>query len=210
MALLAALAAGCGSTTSDDRQVLRFIEFNGDNITQADSVNPTSANVDVVPSICEVDEFGFPTTFEVFTETIINAVFVNEEASDILLQTVTVDPGPSSGLGIIQETISTNIPGGECTSTGRPCAVDADCTSSGGFVGICVHTETTVGGILLFDFLAKFAVNPAIYGEAQNVKITFTGTDDRARSFRVVAGYVVTFDNFDNCESPTAGSAGLP
>ena len=136
---------------------LRFIEFNGDDLTQADAVNSNGANVDVVPSVCQVDEFGNPTSFEVFTQTIINAVFINEQASDILLQHVTIDPGPNSGLSKIEESISANIVGGRCSAAAdKPCATDADCTGSSGTpLGTCEHAETTVSSILLFGFGSK-------------------------------------------------------
>jgi hypothetical protein len=210
IALLAALLVSCGSTTGDDRLVLRFIEFNGDGLTQADAVNSNSANVDVVPSVCQVDEFGNPTSFEVFTQTIINAVFMNEESTDILLQNVHVDTGSSSGLSPFDETISANVIGGRCSNAAdQSCASGGDCVSVGGgsLLGTCVHTETTVSAILLFDFLrkAQAALNPVIFGVAQNVTITFTGTDDRGRTFTVTTGYVATFDNFDNCMAPTGG-----
>lgn len=202
MALLTALVAGCGSSTNDEgRLVMRFVQFNGVGLMQADNVTPNSANVDVVPTICAVDQQGLPTAFETFTETLINAVFLNEQKSDILLDSVTIDAGPNTGLGVIEQTIAANLPGGKCSqNSDQSCATDADC-----FLGVCQHSETTVTGILLFDFQAKAAVLPSVYGQAQNITITFSGNDDRGRTFTVSRGYVVTFDDFNNCSTMAGG-----
>lgn len=197
---LLTLIAGCGGSADDDRLILRFISFNGVGIDQADSVRANSADVDVEPGICEVDDEG-NLVFEPFTQTVVNALFLNEQSSDIRLERVVVDPGPRTGLAPIEQTITANIPGGRCDNIPeRRCTVNNDCFSEDE-VGNCLHTETLVPGILLFDFLAKAAVNPEIYGEATNVKVSFFGSDDTEDTFFVETGYPVTFANFDNCEA---------
>jgi predicted component of type VI protein secretion system len=198
--LLTMLVAGCGDSADDDLLVLRFVSFDGSGIGQADSVRANSADVDVQLDLCEIDDDG-NLVFEPFTQTVINAIFRNEQASDIRLERVRVDAGPRSGLAPIEQRITANIPGGRCDNIPeRRCAVNNDCIGEEE-VGQCIRTESTVPGILLFDFLAKEAVNPDILGEATNVTVSFYATDDTDSSLFVQTGYVVTFDNFDNCEA---------
>src|SRR5262249_20688461 len=89
MALLTAIVVGCGST-AHDRLVFRFVRWDGEGITQEDSVGESSADVDVVQDCCTFNPDGSCATFEPITQTTINAIFSNEEASDIRLESYTV------------------------------------------------------------------------------------------------------------------------
>lgn len=197
---LSALILGCGST-AEDRLVLQFQSFNGVGITQEDAVRENSADVDVVQDICSITD-GVP-DFEPFTQTTINAVFRNQEAADIRLEQYIVHVGGDSGLGDIQQSISTNIPGGRCTNVDQQCASDFDCIV-GTTSGTCEHTETTVRSLLLFDFLAKASVNPAVYGEGLTITVTFFGSDAANQHFQTTTNYVVTFADFDHCAATSA------
>ncbi len=201
MALLAALWVGCGSTGGDDRLIFRFIRFDGQGLTQQDSVRTNSADVDVIQDICSVAD-GVP-SFEPFTQTSINAVFRNEQALDIRLERYRVRVGGKSGLGVFEGRLSDNIPGGRCINVDRSCTADSDC----GAGGTCEHAETTVSSIILFDFLAKASVNPEVYGEALTVSVSFFGSDATEQSFQTTANYVVTFADFDHCASSGTGAS---
>ncbi len=204
MALLAALAWGCGSTAGDSL-TLRFTGFNSLLLTQGDSVRETSADVDVVAGGCSTGEVGATITAEPFTQTIINAVFINEEAADITLQRYRIYLPPTingvpTGLGeFIEQTVGKNIPGGSCENITRSCATNDDCGVAG-VLGSCVHSSTIVGGLVLFDFATKQLLNrPQFFGVASNITIQFFGTDDANQSFEVTTSYVATFGDFNNC-----------
>lgn len=203
VAALAGLLWGCGSTSNDDQYVLRFAGFDGDNIDQQDAVGPGSAAVDINPSLCTSDFIFTEVTAEVFTETIINATFVNEQKNDIVLRRYRIRFDPQLGLGDAEYGITANLPGGFCSNVeGRRCAVDADCTVQGqtAGTGTCLKTATTVRGLLLVDFLTKERIrgNLGVLGKATTIRIEFVG-DDGYRTFTVPAAYTITFDEFCNC-----------
>ncbi|MFN8625444.1 MAG: hypothetical protein U0587_05610 [Candidatus Binatia bacterium] len=194
--LLAAVPFGCGSTGDDDALVLQFIRFDNTGLTQADSVGETSADVDIVQDVCAVTGGGVA-TFEPYTNTRINAVFHNYEASDITLNKIVIDAGANSGIPVVTHAFTGVVPGGRCLNIQRACAADEDCEG-----GRCIHTDTTVSGILLFDFYDKAHMLPGTF----SVKVTFFATDPN-NSFEVRADYVVHFNNFDNCTETAGGAA---
>jgi hypothetical protein len=197
--VFAALCVGCGSTSNDDQLVMEFLRFNSVGIEQADSVRATSADVDIWPP--ETCPSGLS---EPFTQTIINAVFRNNEASDIMLNYLTVDFPPTSGRAVVSHGLSGVLTGGRCSNVDKQCATDAECVSASSTTpGSCEHTEMTVPGILLFDFDDKAHINPGTY----TVTITFFGSDPN-RSFETSTNYAVRFDDFDNCPSGGGGAAG--
>jgi hypothetical protein len=210
VAVLVVLAGGCGSTGGaggDDALVLQFIQWDNAGLTQSDSVGESSADVDVVQDLCPPFP---PGTAEPFTQTEINAVFQNNEGSDILLQGYRTEIGDPR---LVQSNISnghlsTNITGGRC-SNGEKCTTDRDCL----FAGMCLHSETTVSGIVLFDFVGKEVIytvsldHPDVLGQATPLKVTFFGSDPN-RSFQITANYTVTFADFDNCQAASGGGAG--
>jgi hypothetical protein len=109
--------------------------------------------------------------------------------------------GRGGSLATITHQLDGEIRGGRCsTSVDQQCTADAECIStsgtSGGSSGTCVHTETTIAGILLFDFSDKqrFISQPGTY----NVTITFFAFDP-VHDFQTSTGYTVTFDDYDNC-----------
>jgi hypothetical protein len=187
--VVAVVLSGCGST-ADDRLVLRFLRFDNTNIDQADAVRQTSADVDVIQDLCS-DAMGGAPTAEPFTQTTINAVFQNEEGADIFLHAYTMDIGNA-------RLSQANIPGPDAS----------------GNLGVTLPglTETTVSGIVLFDFVGKDIVftvatqHPEVLGQPIPVHVTFFGRDDADRSFQVTANYLVTFGNFDNCMSSSGGA----
>src|SRR5262249_13895196 len=132
------------------------------------------------------------------------------EASDIRLERYTIhfmDPR----IGISDITYSSsggfgNIVGGRCANIDQQCASDADCISAGS-TGTCTHTNTTISGLLLFDFNAKShinlcsAANPTNCvppGQAEAFSVIFVGSDPNL-TWTTTANYVATFDDFDNC-----------
>lgn len=193
--LTAALSVGCGSTGNDDSLVLQFLRFDNTGLTQADAVGETSADVDIVQDLCSPSGGGVP-TLERYTNTRINAIFRNHEASDIMLNKVVIDVGPNAGRQVVTHNFTAVVAGGRCSSVERQCVSDQDCQG-----GTCVHTDTTVSGILLFDFDDKAHLLPGSY----SVKVSFFGTDPN-HSFEVRATYVVHFNDFDNCGA-TGGAA---
>jgi len=213
VAILALLAGGCGSTGGaggDDALVLQFIQWDNTGLTQADSVSESSADVDVVQDICIS---GDTPTAEPFTQTVINAIFQNNEGSNILLQSYSTQIGDPrlSQANITNGALSTSLPGKTCAGTGAPCFIDSDCAL--GVVGSCMPTQTTVSGIVLFDFLGKAFIqtvsidHPEVLGQVTPLKVTFSGSDPN-RSFQISANYSVTFGDFDNCTTSTGGGAG--
>lgn len=212
MVLLVGLACGCGSNAGDPL-VLRFERFDGIGLMQADSVRANSADVDVEQDLCRS---AGSITVEPFTQTVINATFTNEEASDIRLTKYRLFlpkiGNSDSGLGdFLEFDISANLPGGRCSTADIKCAVDADCATSGstGSTANCLHSATTVTSLLLFDFVTKALLDkPNFFGIATNVTITFFGSDDAEREFETSTNYVVTFADFNSCPASTGGGAG--
>jgi hypothetical protein len=215
VAMLALLAGGCGSTGGaggDDALVMQFIQWDNTGLTQADAVGESSADVDVIPSLCPPD--GTP---EPFTQTVINAIFQNNEGSDILLQSYstqihfqTTDSQALADLAranITNGALSTSLPGKTCGGTGAQCFVDSDCAL--GVAGSCQATQTTVSGIVLVDFLGKAVISqyPGVFLQATPVTVTFAGSDPN-RSFQITANYQMTFADFDNCMMASGGGAG--
>ena len=191
VALLAAIAAGCGSTSGDDALVLEFVRFDNSGITQTDSVRENSADVDVLQDSCKS---GTTITAEPFTVTTINAVFRNNEAAKLRVQQVAIAVG---SFAPITHQLDGDLPGGRCSNIDQQCSADADCISASSTTsGSCQHTETTITGILLFDFSDKqrFLFQPGTY----NVTITFFASD-LVHTFQTSTTYTVTFDDFDNC-----------
>ena len=213
--MLALLAWGCGSTGGlnggNDALVLQFIHWDSIGLTQADSVGETSADVDVVQDACESSTGGAPTP-EPFTQTAINAVFQNNEGSDIQLQHYSTEIGDPrlSQADIVNGTVTANLTGGRCPNGTQQCVTDDDCGL--GLVGSCQHSQTTVTGIVLFDFVGKEFIytisldHPEVLGQAIPLKVTFFGSDPN-RSFEITASYLVTFGDFDNCPSSGTGGA---
>lgn len=196
-ALLAAVVVGCGSTSGDDALVLQFVRFDSSGITQADAVGETSADVDILRECCVEVVEGLCTNPEYFTQTLINATFRNNEAADLRLQQVVIAVGPAGSLATITHQIDGELRGGRCSNIDRQCSADAECVSAASTTaGSCLHTETTINGILLFDKSDKqrFISQPGTY----NVTITFFAFDP-VHDFQTSTGYTVTFDDFDNC-----------
>jgi len=215
VALLAVLAGGCGSTGGaggDDALVMQFIQWDNTGITQADSVNESSADVDVILNLCPPD--GTP---EPFTQTSINAIFQNNEGSDIQLQAYstqihfqTTDPQALADLAranIPNGALSTSLQGKTCGGTGARCFVDSDCAL--GVVGSCQPNQTTVSGIVLVDIFGKAVISqyPGVFYQATPVTVTFSGSDPN-RSFQISVNYQITFGDFDNCTTSSGGGAG--
>ncbi len=202
VALSFALASGCGSTADgpggNDALVFHFVGWSGDAITQADSVNASSADVDVVENCC-LAMGGMDLTLEHFTQTVINATFHNAEGLDITLSGYTIHfDDPRSQVGDVSLPLSAVIPGGRCRNEStRQCSTAADCRP--GTVTFCDFTDTTVGSILLFDFSLKEHIPLEIYGRGQPLTITFSGRDSLNRSFNATARYTPTFANYCNC-----------
>ena len=214
VATLAVLVGGCGSTSNDDQLVMQFLQWDNTGITQADAVSESSADVDVVQNLCSSGTGGTPTP-EPFTQTVINAIFQNNEGSDIQLQGYRTEISNTllSQSNINNGVLSTTLPGGRCSSGGStgsapPCVTDADCGVLG---GTCSHSATTVSGIVLYDIQGKAFIDtisqahPSVLYQATPLKVTFFGSDPN-RSFQVTANYLVTFGDFDNCTSSSGGS----
>jgi hypothetical protein len=203
------IAAGCGSSSSEDELVLSLQGFTGEGIDQADAVSGATANVDVCQGLCTVG-----TTNEIdvedYTETLVNAVFVNRGKADIRLESYTVEV-MNSGLPTIQRSISANIPGGRCAIDPQTqCANDFEC-----LIGQCLHEETAVP-LLLYDLEFKTIavdgqcpinintgeINPgaSVIPRNYEVVITMTGEDQVEKHRTLSAGYSSTFSDFDNCE----------
>jgi hypothetical protein len=214
VAVLGTVSFGCGSTGAD-RLVLIFERWDNTGLTQVDQVGATSADVDVVQDICSV---GMVMTPEPFTDTRINAVFLNQEASSIRLEQYTIHfDDPRIGLADITWTAGSggsfgDIVGGRCSNVDKQCADDTDCITVGG-TGSCTHTETTISGLLLFDFIAKQHVNLCSDanptncvppGQGEGLTVTFFGSDPNL-SWSTAAHYVAVFDDFDNCRISTGG-----
>jgi hypothetical protein len=200
-------AVGCGSSGSTDELVLTFVGFTGEGIDQPDSVGGAAAQVDVCQDICTS---GGELSAEPYSETFVNALFVNQGGTDIRLDSYTVSV-PGSGLPDKTRQGGANIPGGRCESNSEQrCALDADC----GLLGSCVRQETTVE-LLLFDFEQKtvavdgqcpFDVNTgeftggSVIPRNYPVFVTFEGHDVQTNDgVSISTGYSATFANLNNC-----------
>jgi len=215
LALLAAVWAGCGSS-SEDSTVQQFISFTGEGISQADAVGANSADVDVFQSLCIGSGDAVPTA-EPYTQTSISAIFRNNEALDIQMQgyKTEIDTGyPELDQQLaLNGDLSSTLIGGRCSNVDRQCGSGADCVALGGGLGTCEHRDTTVPGFVLFDFLGKAAVatlareHPQVAGQNFPMRVTFFGRD-ATRSWETSAGYNVTFGDYDNCKSDSGGDTG--
>jgi hypothetical protein len=197
---IAVASSGCGDSTGGDDLTLAFQGWTSDGITQADSAGPNSAVVDVCQGLCGSIE---DPTGEPFTQTRINAIFVNRGKADIVLDTYTVSV-PGSGVPDQTFSATARIPGGRCgEDPQKQCALDSDC------LGFCMHDEATVG-VLLFDFTFKSLVvsgqcpsfeDPlgSVISQTMDVFVTFRGVDETDDGFNVSAAYQATFDNFSSC-----------
>jgi hypothetical protein len=197
--VLTVFLAACGSG-GDDELTLAFQGFSSEGIEQSDQVNQTSADVDVCQGLCISGE---SIEGEPFTQTLVNALFVNRGKADIVLDEYVVSV-PDSGVADQVRGISARIPGGRCSEDSqRQCAFDDDC------VGLCTHDVTTVG-ILLFDFNFKSLVvdgqcpsfeDPAgsVISRTRDVILTFSGNDETDERRTISTQYVATFANFDSC-----------
>lgn len=211
VAVLTVLAGGCGSTSNDDQLVMQFLQFDNTGITQADAVSESSADVDIVQDICPPIP---PGTGEPYTQTVINAIFQNNEGSDIQLRAYTTEIADKrlSQSNIVNGVLGTTLPGGRCMGTAQPCVSANDCVLGGISGGTCEHSQTTVSGIVLYDFVGKAFVytvaqeHPEVVGQAIPLKVTFFGSDPN-RTFQTTAHYLVTFGNFDNCSGGGAGAS---
>jgi hypothetical protein len=200
------LTVGCGSSGTssqgDDGLTMALMGFTGVGIEQADFVSDTTAQVDICQGLCSGGSQG---EFEVepFTSTFVNALFVNRGKADIILDSYTVF-SPESGVPMATRRISARLIGGRCIGpdSEKQCAVDDDCGV--GLASICTHTQTAVG-VLLYDFDFKQRVRQGecpvdIESLTLDTELTFSGTDETGERRTVHAGYVATYDNFDNCD----------
>lgn len=202
---------GCGSDAGD-RLVLSFERFTGAEITQADAVFDTHAEVDICGFVCiQQDQINA----EEFTQTTVGAVFVNRGKANIVLDSYSLLV-PGSGIEEVTRPISALIPGGRCTNDeSQSCAADDECLG-----GTCFHSETTVT-FLLYDFDFKdrvllgrcpslvydesglfiigIANADAVIHQELVALLTFSGVDDRNERYTVTASYPSSFDNFDAC-----------
>jgi hypothetical protein len=200
---LGLFVASCGSGGSDeDVLVLAFQGFSGEDIEQADAVNASSADVDVCQSLCVGED---SIEGEPFTNTRINALFVNRGKADIVLDTYTVSV-PGSGTAPVTRDITARIPGGRCdTNAQQQCAFDDECD------GLCVRQVTSVE-ILLFDFNFKALVvdgqcptldDPlgSVIPQDRGVDLTFSGEDETEDRRTISASYRAEFADFNNCDA---------
>jgi hypothetical protein len=196
-------AGGCGGGGGDDL-ILAFQGFNSDGITQSDAVGANTADIDVCQGFC--GSIDAPTV-EPFTQTRVNAVFVNRGKADIVIRSYTVSV-PGSGVPDQTFSVSARIPGGRCGVQAQDqCAFDDEC----GLVAVCTHQETQVE-LLLFDFTFKSLVvdgqcpsfeDPfgSVISHTRDVFVTFRGEDESDENFTVRAAYQATFDNFSTCSA---------
>jgi hypothetical protein len=225
LALSAALTlVGCGSSGFDSdggesALTMQFLGFDDEDIEQQDTVFTTGASVDVCPTICEFGEEGIfgDETFEQFTETIANAEFMNMGASNILLDSYTVNI-QNSGIPPRTGEIAAILPGGTCSnSPTTQCGFDSDC----GVLAQCEHVEVPVT-VLLFDFVTKELVRgdrrcPGVdpnnglpipgdvVPQTFQTTITFSGSDMSGKRFTIKTGLVAGFFDANNCEDSGGG-----
>jgi len=215
LALLVAVWAGCGSS-SEDSTVQQFISFTGEGISQADAVGANSADVDVFQSLCTAGTDAEPTA-EPYTQTSVSAIFRNNEALDIQMKSYTTEidtgyPELDQQLALSGE-LSSTLRGGRCSNVDRQCGSSADCVALGGGLGTCEHVDSTVAGLVLFDFIGKAAVatlaqeHPQVVGQNFPMRMKFFGRD-ATRSWETSASYNVTFGDYDNCKSDSGDDTG--
>lgn len=201
--------AGCGGSSGEDSLTLSFQGFSGDGIEQADFVSGASASVDVCQGLCQSSGSGGQIEIEDYTETFAFAIFVNRGKADIELENYTIEV-LDSGLPILNRTVSSNIPGGRCTTSPQTqCATNTDCLG-----GNCQRQETAVP-ILLYDFEFKqIAVDGqcplnldtfeltggTVIPRNYDVIITFTGVDQTDKRRVISTGYATTFADIDSCD----------
>lgn len=211
LALLGSLLSACGSTGSD-RLIFRFIRWDNTGISQPDAVSELSGQIDVVQTLCTTGSTGGDATVEPFSNTIINAVFRNEQASDIRLDSylTQISDKRLAQANLPPQAISANIVGGQCSNSDRSCGSDSDCSTGTG-QGTCTHGETTVSGIVLVDLTGKVLIesvaqlHPEILGQSLSISVTFFGSDAN-QSFETTAAYKVIFANFNNCTTTGGGA----
>jgi hypothetical protein len=192
---------------------MSFQGFTGDGIDQQDTVGNTSADVDVCPTICDFGEGGIfgDETFEAFTQTRANALFINNGTADILLDRYTVSI-PGSGIPDRTVNVAALLLGGRCSNSPTThCGLDSDC----GLAVNCDQTETSVE-ILLYDFIDKQLIvgdgrcpgvdpetgNPIpgnVVPQTLQTNVTFSGSDESGERFTVKAGLVAGFFDANNC-----------
>jgi hypothetical protein len=205
-------SSGFDSSGGQDSLTMQFLTFNGDGITQQDLVGNTDADVDVCQSLCNLGGALADITFETFTQTRANAVFMNMGASPILLDKYTVTI-PNSGVPSRTASIAAILPGGTCSnSPTRQCGLDSDC----GVLATCDHVEASVE-VLLFDFITKELVRgdhrcPSVnfdtgivdpgnvVPQTYQTDVTFSGSDASGKRFTVHAGLVAGFFDANNCK----------
>jgi hypothetical protein len=198
--VLTVFLAACGSGGNDEL-TLAFQGFSGAGITQSDAVNPNSADVDVCQFLCLS---GQNAVVEPYTQTRINALFVNRGKADIVLDDYVVSV-PGSGVADQQRFLSARIPGGRCANNAQQeCAFDDECIGAA-----CTHEVTSVE-ILLFDFNFKSLVvdgqcptleDPfgSVISRTLTTNVTFSGEDETSERRTISASYSATFDNFNSC-----------
>src|SRR5215475_11847499 len=209
-------ALGCGGSGfsgqgSSDSLTMSFQAFSGEGITQQDSVFNTSASVDVCQDICAIGGALVDVQFEAFTETVANALFINNGFADILIDRYTVS---IPGTGIPPRTVQTAVllPGGRCVSEPtRHCGLDNDCRLN----DTCDHVEVPVQ-VLLYDFTTKelirgdqrcpeldpenLVVIPGnVTPQTAQTNVTFSGSDESGERFTVKTGLVGSFFDANNC-----------
>lgn len=224
LALSAALAlSSCGSSGFDssggqDSLTMQFLGFSGEGIEQQDIVGNTSADVDVCQSLCNLGGDLVDIEFEEFTQTRVNAVFMNMGTSPILLDQYTVSI-PGSGIPPRTASVAAILPGGTCSnSPTTQCGLDSDC----GVIATCEHVETSVE-VLLFDFVTKELVRgdkrcPSVNFETglidpgdvipqtYQTNVTFSGSDASGKRFNIKAGLVAGFFDANNCQNSGGGN----
>ena len=224
LALSAALAlSSCGSSGFDssggqDSLTMQFLGFSGEGIEQQDIVGNTSADVDVCQSLCNLGGDLVDIEFEEFTQTRVNAVFMNMGTSPILLDQYTVSI-PGSGIPSRTASVAAILPGGTCSnSPTTQCGLDSDC----GVIATCEHVETSVE-VLLFDFVTKELVRgdkrcPSVNFETglidpgdvipqtYQTNVTFSGSDASGKRFNIKAGLVAGFFDANNCQNSGGGN----
>ncbi|MBI3782357.1 MAG: hypothetical protein HY270_03040 [Deltaproteobacteria bacterium] len=208
LALLTIVAGGCGSTGSgdgNDATILRFRGFDSKGITQADSVSGGNADVDVVQNLCQSSATSggqVMVTDELFTQTVVNATFENDEKLDISLNRYDIHiADPNVGVGDVSYPMSGTILGGRCANAlNRPCASELDCVV-GTTRGNCQFSLTKLDSLLLVDLDTKDHVSPLVYGRGLPINISFFGSDIVGNQYVARANYTITFDNFCNCST---------
>lgn len=224
-------AAGCGSSgfsgtdqgggAGQDALTLSFQGFDDDNIEQQDTVGNTSATVDVCQSFCNVGGDLIDIELEQFTETYANANFINNGFADIQLQQYTVSI-PDSGIPARTVNSTVLIPGGRCNVLpNRHCSLDTDCT----FGDTCEHVEVPVQ-ILLYTFQTKELLvgdatcpmldfsdpnNPVlvpgtVVPKTLQTNVSFKGSDERGKGFKINTGIVGSFFDANNCTTTSTGN----